>query len=130
MSKKTSEIEARIAAERNASKLFNDFVQLCTDALDAWVKKVNLFNNACTTTPKRPVYSYSICAKVSVPAIPISPIQTSLLLEYLKEVYLNNQNGKPFIGGDYFTIRKRLFKDEYKLATKYSSCCSDDDDFF
>lgn len=81
-------------------------------------------NDTPSVIPKTPCDPKSTTISILLPAIPISPKETELLLEYLNTKYLEGKTRT--IGGDYFRIKKCFFKNNYKLS---SHCVDYSDDY-
>lgn len=118
MSRKTAMTIAE-ACEKNPS--FAEFVTLCENSIACWIENINVANNAPSIIPRTPRYPANMRISILLPIIPISPNETELLLRYLEKKYLNPN----IIAGDYFKLRKCLFKNNYKLTSK---CYSDYDE--
>ena len=119
MSKKDeANIYTQISEARKRNYVFDRFVELCEGGIACWIDKIKAENDVPCLVPKtarQPAYT-----KISIflPVVSISPNETNLLMEYLEEKYL--KYGTKTVGGDFFRLKKCLFKQKYKLS---SHCC-------
>lgn len=121
---KNNNIEMQIKKACENNKIFNRFLALCEEAVENWIDKINLENDAPSINPKRRREPCFTRISVLLPVVPISPSETSLLLDYLGQKYIQNyhKGEERCVGGDYFRLRKCFFKNNYKLSTHYDDC--------
>lgn len=115
MSKNIS-LEERMVAARKENYNFDKLVQACEMEIKRFVDDVIASNDRPSLFPREPASPRNVPFKVFLPALPISPNETALLLEYLNNKYMD-ENSTRLIYGDYFAIGKCWFKDAYKLTT-------------
>lgn len=117
MSEKTISIQSRIRAARTKSFNFDQIVKLCDTKIQHFVKNIKKDNDKPTTNIHMPATPSQTRVNILLPMIPMSPNEIQLLLEYLDDKYIEG-DGERVVGGDYFCIRKCIFKDNYKLITR------------
>lgn len=116
MKDETISIQNRIEAACKQSYNFESMVKLCETQIELFVAQINAANDKPTTILRSPSSPEHTLVSILLPVIPMSPNETQLLLEYLNDKYIGGKEG-PVVGGDYFSIRKCFFKNNYKLTT-------------
>lgn len=121
---KNNNIEMQIKEACEQNKVFSLFLATCEDAIEKWIAKINMENETPSYVPKKRVEPCLTRISILLPVVPISPSETSLLLNYLNDKYINRyiKGEEGGVGGDYFRLRKCFFKNNYKLSTHYDDC--------
>lgn len=117
MTTTNTSLEERISTARKSNYNFERLLLASEKAIKQFVDDVIASNDRPTLFPKEPVSPRDVYFKVYLPAIPITPNETALLLEYLNATYMDDEEDCRTIWGDYFSISKCWFKDAYKLTT-------------
>ncbi len=111
------DIYSQIAGARKCNYCFDEFVKVCEKGIESWKYNLIAKNNFPRMLPKLPREPRYTLVSILLPVVPISPNETKLLLNYLNEKYL--ENDEKDIGGDYFTLRKCFFRNNYKLSSHF-----------
>ncbi len=115
MSENTANIQKRLSDARKCNHHFDRFVSICDAEIERFVEKINLENDTPTINLKSKRVPSETLVRILLPVVPISPNELSLLVEYLEDKYLDDD--ERIVGGDYFEIHKCLFRNNFKLST-------------
>lgn len=119
---KNISLKDRMVTARKKNYNFDKLVQACEREIKLFVDNVIASNDRPSLFPRGPAFPRDVPFKVFLPAIPISPNETALLLEYLDNKYMDEDSTR-IIYGDYFSIRRCWFKNAYKLKTHAKRYC-------
>lgn len=119
MSKNTN-IEMQVAEACKQNRAFDRILAFCEGGIESWIDKINMENEVPQIIPKAPRRPEYTTLSLLLPVVPISPNEKDLLENYLGEKYLNGKEKR--VGGDFFRLRKCIFKNNYKLTSHYCNC--------
>lgn len=117
MREETINIKDRISEACKASSTFEQMVKVCDQEINRFVENIHNQNNKPSSTIRPISDPTNTLVRIFLPIIPISPNETELLLEYLKDKYILGKDGRRIVGGDYFKIKNCIFKQNFKLTT-------------
>ncbi len=107
--------EMRITEERKKDYGFDRLITSCEEAIERFVENVIDSNNKPTTWIHSPISTKDVYLNAYVPAVPVTPNQSTLLLEYLNDKYM--RYGYEKFNGYKIRMRKCWFRPDYKLTT-------------